>query len=544
MRKAFKSFLLLLAAGLTLNLGLLSCANDDSSSSSSAQTVKVITVTNGTANSGENVEISKLSTYLSTRGGKLYAELACTTEVAIANVKAGSTYYAKVTSTTPTTNTKVKVITVTNGTANAGEDVEIANLSTYLSTRGGKLYAEQACTTEVAIANVKAGTTYYAKVTSTTPTTNTKVKVITVTNGTANTGEDVEIANLSTYLSTRGGKLYAEQACTTEVAIANVKAGTTYYAKVTSTTPTTGGTDVYVVTYYLTSNDVSSKTKVAEQKIAIAKLADYIKYRGNKLYAKDDRTGETAVASVVAGNTYYVFYDDNTPKVKVWRVKDGTGTTTPEFIKENNDDGYDMVWIAYLDKHLKEKKVSTLYAWTNEKQGAAVATSAVTENSVYCISYLPAAAGTYTFTKNGKNYTLTTTAEGTYSIKEGTTETENGNFGLSTKELYTFVQQQLTTSYGTTSLTSLTPTGASLEVTYTISGTTLTEKTRTANYVTVTTVYASIPGMSNVSNNILITGLKEYLQKANNAKLWADKNKSKEVSPDAVEGEKEYFIVN
>ena len=535
MRKAFKSFLLLLAAGLTLNLGLLSCANDDSSSSSSAQTVKVITVTNGTANAGENVEISKLSTYLSTRGGKLYAELACTTEVALTSVKAGSTYYAKVTSTT---NTKVKVITVTNGTANAGEDVEIANLSTYLSTRGGKLYAEQACTTEVAIANVKAGSTYYAKVTSTT---NTKVKVITVTNGTANAGEDVEIANLSTYLSTRGGKLYAELACTTEVAIANVKAGTTYYAKVTSAT---GGTDVFVVTYYLTSNDVSSKTKVAEQKIAIAKLADYIKYRGNKLYAKDDRTGETAVASVVAGNTYYVFYDDNTPKVKVWKVKDGTGTTTPELIKENNDGGFDMVWIAYLDKHLKDKKVSTLYAWTNEKQGAAVATSAVTENAEYCISYLPATAGTYTFTKNGKNYTLTTTAEGTYSIKEGTTETENGNFGLSTKELYTFVQNQLTTSYGTTSLSSLTPTGASLEVTYTISGTTLAEKTRTANYVTVTTVYASVPGMSNVSTNILITGLKEYLQKANNAKLWADKNKSKEVSPDAVEGEKEYFIVN
>ena len=63
-------------------------------------------------------------------------------------------------------------------------------------------------------------------------------------------------------------------------------------------------------------------------------------------------------------------------------------------------------------------------------------------------------------------------------------------------------------------------------------------------YVTVTMVYASIPGMSNVSNNILITGLKEYLTKANNAKLWADKNKSKEVSPDAVEGGKEYFIVN
>ncbi len=75
-------------------------------------------------------------------------------------------------------------------------------------------------------------------------------------------------------------------------------------------------------------------------------------------------------------------------------------------------------------------------------------------------------------------------------------------------------------------------------------GTTLTEKSRTANYVTVTTVYASIPGMSNVSNNILITGLKEYLKNANSAKLWADKNKSKEVSPDAVEGEKEYFIVN
>lgn len=93
-------------------------------------------------------------------------------------------------------------------------------------------------------------------------------------------------------------------------------------------------------------------------------------------------------------------------------------------------------------------------------------------------------------------------------------------------------------------MTSLTPAGASLEVTYTISGTTLTEKTRTANYVTVTIVYASIPRMSNVSNNILITGLKEYLKNANNAKLWADKNKSKEVSPDAVEGGKEYFIVN
>ena len=93
------------------------------------------------------------------------------------------------------------------------------------------------------------------------------VKVITVTNGTANAGENVEISKLSAYLSTRGGKLYAELACTTEVAIASVKAGSTYYAKVTSTTPTTGGTDVFVVTYYLTSNDVSSKTKVAEQKM-------------------------------------------------------------------------------------------------------------------------------------------------------------------------------------------------------------------------------------------------------------------------------------
>ena len=503
--------------------------------------VKIITVTNGTPNAGEDVELANLSTYLSTRGGKMYKEQACTTEVAVSAAVAGTTYYAKVTAVA---NTKVKIITITNGTANAGEDVEIANLTSYLSTRGGKMYKEQACTTEVAVSAAVAGTTYYAKVTAVA---NTKVKIITITDGTTNAGEDVEIANLTSYLSSRGGKMYKEQACTTEVAVSAAVAGTTYYAKVTTSSGT--GTNVWVITYYLTnSSDVSSKSKVAEASIAKDKLAEYIKYRGNKLYAKDDRTEEVAVANAVAGKTYYVFYDDNTPKVKVWRVKAGTESTgNPEFIKEMNDGGYDMTWIAYLDKYLNEKNVNTLYKWENNKKGAAVATSAVVQDNEYCIVYLPAAAATYTLTYNGKSCTLTTDAEGGYKITEGSatgTEIENGKYAkTSDTELYTKVTSKMQTSYGMSTLMALTPDGAELKVTYTIgANNVLTEKSRSANFVTVVQVVTADFSMT---NNLLISGLQAYLDGLNKQgatyKLYEDKAKTKPIAVDKVVAEKTYY---
>ena len=595
--RSIKNILLLLVAGFALVLGTVACSNDDDSTTPANTKVTVVTVTNGVAAAGESVEIANLTTYLSKRGGKLYADKEGKTEVATSAAKAGTTYYAIINAETNTavkvivvTNgtedagrwiepaglsdfvkanggklysdkagttevdlTKVtakatyyvviktvKVITVTNGTENAGEDIQIANLSTYLSTRGGKLYSDQTFATEVEVAKAEAGKTYYAKVL-------TRVKIITVTNGTPNAGEDVELANLSTYLSTRGGKMYKEQACTTEVAVSAAVAGTTYYAKVTTSSGT--GTNVWVITYYLTnSSDVSSKSKVAEASIAKDKLAEYIKYRGNKLYAKDDRTEEVAVANAVAGKTYYVFYDDNTPKVKVWRVKAGTESTgNPEFIKEMNDGGYDMTWIAYLDKYLNEKNVNTLYKWENNKKGAAVATSAVVQDNEYCIVYLPAAAATYTLTYNGKSCTLTTDAEGGYKITEGSatgTEIENGKYAkTSDTELYTKVTSKMQTSYGMSTLMALTPDGAELKVTYTIgANNVLTEKSRSANFVTVVQVVTADFSMT---NNLLISGLQAYLDGLNKQgatyKLYEDKAKTKPIAVDKVVAEKTYY---
>ena len=136
----------------------------------------------------------------------------------------------------------------------------------------------------------------------------------------------------------------------------------------TSTTPT--GTTVNISEYYLaTKGDVSSKIWIQTTAMTKDKVTEYIKYRGNKVYEKDDKTSEIAVANLVVGKTYYVFFDLNDSYVKVWKVKAGTES---ELIKEYGDDGFTLTPFAYLDYYLKQMAVSTYYKWENSKKGAAV----------------------------------------------------------------------------------------------------------------------------------------------------------------------------
>ena len=687
MKLNFRNAVLVLVAGLAFALGLASCSNGDDATVTptpvtTVQTVRVISVTNGTPNAGENIAIANLQSFVNDNGGKLYSDLSCSKEVAVSSATAGNTYYVKV----PT----VTVVTVENGTANAGEKVVLKNLQTFVNNNGGKLYKAQTCAaadeiavsgatadgtyyvkistvtvivvtndvpaitgtkvqlakladhvngvtdgdkklysdmtckTEVAVASAEAGKTYYVKVTT------TKVKIIIVTDGVAGTAEAVDVAEngvvstatvgkkmqayllskgvtemklfldqtcvlpvndisfavpgntyyakiettvtvivvtngtaaasgtsvkkteLQTYVNNvaNGDKvLYADAACKTPIAVTSVTAKGTYYVKVTtstsgggSTTPTAASGNVYIVTYYLMNeNDVSGKDKIAEAVIAKDKVSDYIKVRGGKLWAKDDRTQEVAPANAVAGNTYYCFFGDSVPKVKVWRVKVGTESTgKPEFIKIMNDDGFDNTWIAYLDKLLNERNVDTLYKWENNKKGAAVATSAVVENAEYCITYLPAeATKTYTFARDGKTYTITTDTEGKYSMKDGSTEVESGKCTQTAADvLFTRVESVLST-YG-----SMGPagglSGAELKVTYTIgANNVLTQKARVANYVMITRIAG---GMEIQSVYKLFSEVQVFLaQLGSGVKLYEDKALTKEIAVSNIVAEKTYY---
>ena len=311
----------------------------------------------------------------------------------------------------------------------------------------------------------------------------------------------------------------------------------------TSTTPT--GTTVNISEYYLaTKGDVSSKIWIQTTAMTKDKVTEYIKYRGNKVYEKDDKTSEIAVANLVVRKTYYVFFDLNAPYVKVWKVKAGTES---ELIKEYGDDGFTLTPFAYLDYYLKQMAVSTYYKWENSKKGAAVTIAEIEKagtDKEYCITFIPAKEATYDLTRDGKAYKLYTKTGGNsnpYEIKEGANLIESGSYTQpDEKTLVTTVQTIMSPSV----IMYTAP--VTVKITYTIgANNVLTQTKREANFVNITQMLTA--DIELMTSQIAISKVSEYITSLNaqgaTYKLYEDKAKTKAADINNLVAEKTYYAV-